>query len=90
MRIEGEPHSLAQAETSSESSLPRPGRLHGLISQKERLSRTSFLWPAVLALLLWMGLYPQPILDKSLAPMQFVEQVYRPAASVAAEQGIVP
>jgi multiple sugar transport system permease protein len=57
MRVEREPHTLAQTESSSKSSLTRPGRLHGLISQKERLSRASFLWPAVLALL-FLSIFP--------------------------------
>src|SRR4051812_28537102 len=55
MQVEHDPHTLAQTE--SDTSLPRPGRLHGLISQKERLSRSSFLWPAVLALLL-LSIFP--------------------------------
>ncbi|MEP7190517.1 MAG: sugar ABC transporter permease [Roseiflexaceae bacterium] len=57
MQIERDPHSLAPAEPSPESALPRPSRLHGLISQKERLSRSSFLWPAMLALLL-LSIFP--------------------------------
>jgi multiple sugar transport system permease protein len=50
MQIEREPHTLAQTEPDPESALPQAGRLHGLISQKERMTRSSFLWPAVLAL----------------------------------------
>ena len=57
MQIERDPHTLAQTEPGAESSLPRAGRLHGLISQKERLSRSSFLWPAMLALLL-LSIFP--------------------------------
>ena len=57
MQIEREPPTLGQTEPSSESSLPRPGRLYGLISQKERLTRSSFLWPAVLALL-FLSIFP--------------------------------
>jgi multiple sugar transport system permease protein len=56
MHIEHDPHTLAQNEPSADS-LPRPGRLHGLISQRERLSRSSFLWPAVLALL-FLSIFP--------------------------------
>src|SRR4030095_4906474 len=50
MQIKHNPHTLEQTETGAESSLPRAGRLRGLISQKERLSRSSFLWPARFAL----------------------------------------
>jgi multiple sugar transport system permease protein len=57
MQIERDPHSLAQTEPSPESALPRPGRLHGLISQKERVSRSSFLWPAMVALL-FLSIFP--------------------------------
>ena len=57
MQIERDPHSLAPAEPSPESALPRPERLYGLTSQKERLSRSSFLWPAVLALL-FLSIFP--------------------------------
>jgi multiple sugar transport system permease protein len=57
MQIEQNPHPLEQTEPGAESSLPRASRLHGLISQKERLSRSSFLWPAMLALLL-LSIFP--------------------------------
>ena len=57
MQIEHDPHTLEQTEPGAESSLPRAGRLRGLISQKERLSRSSFLWPAMLALLL-LSIFP--------------------------------
>src|SRR5215212_11806804 len=57
MQIERDPHSLAQTEPSPESLLPQAGRLHGLTSQKERLSRSSFLWPAMLALL-FLSIFP--------------------------------
>jgi multiple sugar transport system permease protein len=57
MQIERDPHTLEQTEPSAGSSLPRASRLHGLISQKERLSRSSFLWPAMLALLL-LSIFP--------------------------------
>lgn len=57
MQIEHDPHTLEQTEPDAESSQPQAGRLHGLISQKERLSRASFLWPAVLALLL-LSIFP--------------------------------
>jgi multiple sugar transport system permease protein len=57
MHIERDPHSLAPIEPGPEASLPRPGRLYGLTSQKERLSRSSFLWPAMLALL-FLSIFP--------------------------------
>src|SRR5215217_1184991 len=57
MQIERDPHSLAPAEPSPESVLPRSDRLYGRISQKERLSRSSFLWPAMVALLL-LSIFP--------------------------------
>jgi multiple sugar transport system permease protein len=57
MALERDPHTLAQIEPNPEASLTRPGRLYGLISQRERLSRSSFLWPAVLALLL-LSIFP--------------------------------
>jgi multiple sugar transport system permease protein len=57
MQIEREPHSLAPTEPSPEDALPRPGRLYRLISQQERLSRSSFLWPSMLALLL-LSIFP--------------------------------
>ncbi len=57
MQIERDPHSLAPAEPSSEAARSQPGRLHGLTSQKEQLSRSSFLWPAMLALLL-LSIFP--------------------------------
>jgi multiple sugar transport system permease protein len=57
MHLERDPHSLAPIEPGPEASLPRPGRLYGLISQKERLSRSSFLWPAMLALL-FLSIFP--------------------------------
>ena len=57
MQIDHEPRSLAQTEPSPESSPRRAGRLHGLIRHKERMSRSSFLWPAVLALLL-LSVFP--------------------------------
>lgn len=46
-------------------------------------SREVSIMLCLMALLLWMGLYPQPILDRSLPSMQFVEQVYRPAVETA-------
>src|SRR5215217_4748692 len=57
MQIERDPHSLAPAEPSPESVLPRSDRLYRLISQQERLSRSSFLWPSMLALLL-LSVFP--------------------------------
>jgi multiple sugar transport system permease protein len=57
MQIERDPHSLAPSEPSSEAALPRPGRLRGLTSQKERLSRSSFLWPAMLSVL-FLSVFP--------------------------------
>jgi multiple sugar transport system permease protein len=57
MAIERDPHTLAQTEPGSDTSLPRPGRLYGLISQRERVSRSSFLWPAMLALL-FLSIFP--------------------------------
>src|SRR5215208_5518753 len=57
MDVERDPHTLAQTEPSQDTSLPRPGRLYGLISQKERVSRSSFLWPAMLALL-FLSIFP--------------------------------
>jgi multiple sugar transport system permease protein len=57
MHVERDPHTLAQAEPSPDPSLPRTTRVYGLISQRERLSRSSFLWPAVLALL-FLSLFP--------------------------------
>jgi hypothetical protein len=57
MQIERDPPTLEQTEPGVESSLPRAGRLHGLISRKERLLRSSFLWPAMLALLL-LSIFP--------------------------------
>jgi multiple sugar transport system permease protein len=57
MRIEHDPQTMAQTEPDPESSLPRQSRLYGLISQKERLSQSSFLWPAVLALL-FLSIFP--------------------------------
>ncbi len=57
MQIERDPHSMAPTEPGRESAQPLPGRLHGLISQKERVSRSSFLWPAVLALL-FLSVFP--------------------------------
>jgi multiple sugar transport system permease protein len=56
MQIERDPPGLAPSDPSA-ASAPRPERLHGLISQKERLSRSSFLWPAMLALLL-LSIFP--------------------------------
>ena len=57
MQIERDPHTLEQTESGAESSLPQAGRLYGLTSQKERLSRSSFLWPSVLSLLL-LSIFP--------------------------------
>jgi multiple sugar transport system permease protein len=57
MHIERDPHTLAQAEPSPESSLPLPGRMYGLTSRAERVSRSTFLWPAVLALL-FLSIFP--------------------------------
>jgi multiple sugar transport system permease protein len=57
MHIERDPHTLAQTEPSPKSSLPLAGRLYGLTTQAERLSRSSFLWPAVLALL-FLSIFP--------------------------------
>jgi multiple sugar transport system permease protein len=57
MQIERDPHSLAQTEPDPTSSLPRPGRLYRLTSLKERLSQSSFLWPAILALL-FLSIFP--------------------------------
>jgi multiple sugar transport system permease protein len=57
MRLERDPQTLTQAEPDSQAALPRAGRLYGLISQRERLSRASFLWPAVLALL-FLSIFP--------------------------------
>src|SRR5215217_999628 len=57
MQVERDPHSLAQTEPGHGSSLPLPGRLYKLIRQPERLSRSSFLWPAVVALL-FLSIFP--------------------------------
>jgi multiple sugar transport system permease protein len=57
MHLEPEPQTLTQTEPKPESLLPRPGRLHGLIRHKEHVVRSSFLWPAVLALLL-LSIFP--------------------------------
>jgi multiple sugar transport system permease protein len=57
MQIEREPHTMAQTEPGPEALLPQAGRLHGLISQRERMLRASFVWPAVLALL-FLSIFP--------------------------------
>src|SRR5689334_7548946 len=57
MHIERDPYTLAETEPSAASSLPQPSRLHGLASQKERVTRSSFLWPTMLALLL-LSIFP--------------------------------
>jgi multiple sugar transport system permease protein len=57
MQIEQEPQGLAQAEAGREPPTLPADRLHGLTSQRERLSQSSFLWPAVLALL-FLSVFP--------------------------------
>jgi multiple sugar transport system permease protein len=57
MQIERDPHTLAETEPNPDASLPRSSRLHGLTNQSDRLSRSSFLWPAMLALLL-LSVFP--------------------------------
>src|SRR5215217_6625892 len=52
-----DPHALAQPGPSPESSRPRSRRFSGLSRYTERLTRTSFLWPSVLALLL-LSIFP--------------------------------
>jgi multiple sugar transport system permease protein len=57
MQIERDPQTLAQIEPSPKSSIPLSGRLHGLTTQAERVSGSTFLWPAVLALL-FLSIFP--------------------------------
>src|SRR3712207_1219179 len=58
MDIEREPPTLAQTEPGREqTSLGVRSRLHGLTSQKERLTSSSFLWPTVVALL-FLSIFP--------------------------------
>ena len=57
MHIERDPHTLAETEPDPDASLPRSSRLNGLTNQSDRLSRSSFLWPAVLALL-FLSIFP--------------------------------
>lgn len=57
MQIERDPHTLAQTESEAESALPHQDRLRGLVSQQERVSRSSFLWPAMVALL-FLSIFP--------------------------------
>lgn len=57
MRIERDPQTLVQTEPDSGSSFPLAGRLYGLTSQAERVSKSVFLWPAVLALL-FLSIFP--------------------------------
>jgi multiple sugar transport system permease protein len=57
MRIEPETGTLAQVEPTSESALPLRGRGQGLINQAERLTGSTFLLPAVLALL-FLSIFP--------------------------------
>ena len=57
MDLERDSHTLAQTEPNPEAALPRTGRLYGLISQRERLSRSSFMWPTVVALL-FLSIFP--------------------------------
>lgn len=54
MQINREPQTLPQAEPGPDAILARS---YALVSQKERLSQSSFLWPAVLALLL-LSVFP--------------------------------
>jgi len=56
MQIERDSTTLEQAELGADAS-PQAGHIHGLVSQKERLLRSSFLWPAMLALLL-LSIFP--------------------------------
>jgi multiple sugar transport system permease protein len=57
MQIERDSTTLEQTELGADASQPQAGHIHGLISQKERLLRSSFLWPAMLALLL-LSIFP--------------------------------
>jgi multiple sugar transport system permease protein len=57
MQVEHDPRPLTRLEPDSESSLLLPARLHGLTSQAERLAGSTFLWPAVLALL-FLSIFP--------------------------------
>jgi multiple sugar transport system permease protein len=52
-----DPHALAQPGPSPESSRARSRRFSGLSRYTERVTRTSFLWPSVLALLL-LSIFP--------------------------------
>src|SRR5215217_220562 len=73
MQIERDPDALAQTEPDPESSLPRPTRVYTLTSQAERVSRSIFLWPAVLALL-FLSIFPLIIsLYLSLARFDLVK-----------------
>src|SRR5215207_5316369 len=54
MQIERDPHTLAPSDSSHNASRPTANRLYGL---KERVSRSSFLWPAMLALL-FLSIFP--------------------------------
>jgi NADH-quinone oxidoreductase subunit M len=42
---------------------------------------------SLMAILLWLGVYPQPVLDTSAAVMQALHALYAPAAAVA---GVAP
>jgi multiple sugar transport system permease protein len=57
MDFERDSHTLTQTEPIPEAALPREGRLYGLISQRERLARSSFMWPTVVALL-FLSIFP--------------------------------
>lgn len=48
---------MAQAEPSPEDLLAQSSRIHGLTSPRERVSQSSFLWPAVVALL-FLSVFP--------------------------------
>lgn len=56
MHVEGEPQSLAPTEPSA-ASLPPPSHVQRLISRRERLTRSSFLWPSMVSLL-FMSVFP--------------------------------
>jgi multiple sugar transport system permease protein len=57
MDLERDSHTLGQTEPNSEAALPQANRLHGPISQREWLSRSSFIWPTVVALL-FLSIFP--------------------------------
>lgn len=57
MQMERDPQPFTQVEPDSAALLPLAGRLHGLTTQAERVSKSVFLWPAVLALL-FLSIFP--------------------------------